>query len=150
MRSNRILRGEGPTGGPRKCLTNNRVRILVVDEDSDLRLLYAFALGRPGYDVDGAEDGAAGWDALQSSHYNLLITENELPYLTGLELVKKLRAARMALPVVMASGRLPAHELAQHPSLRLAATLLKPFAIDALLNTVETVLRQPHPVSTTS
>jgi len=99
------------------------VRILVVDEDSDLRLLYAFVLGRPGYDVEGAKDGAAGWDALQNSNYNLLITENELPYLTGLELVKKLRAARMALPVVMASGRLPAHELSQNPSLRLAATL---------------------------
>jgi len=38
----------------------------------------------PGYDVDGAKDGEAGWDALQSGHYNLLITENELPYLTGL------------------------------------------------------------------
>ena len=150
MRNNRILRGEEPTGTPRQCLTNNRVRILVVDDDSDLRLLYAFALGRPGYDVDGAKDGEAGWDALQSGHYNLLITENELPYLTGLELVRKLRAACMDLPVVMASGRLPAQDLAQNPSLRLAATLLKPFAVDALLNTVKTVLRQPHRISITS
>jgi DNA-binding response OmpR family regulator len=47
----------------------------------------------------------------------------------------------MALPVVMAAGRLPTHELARNPSLQLAAMLLKPFAVDALLNTVKNVLR---------
>jgi hypothetical protein len=51
-----------------------------------------------------------------------------------------LRAARMALPVVMAAGRLPTHELARNPSLQLAATLSKPFQVDALLDTVKNVL----------
>jgi DNA-binding response OmpR family regulator len=113
----------------------------VVDEDSDLRLLYAAVLVRPGYHVDAAEDGAAGWEALQANSYNLLITENDMPNLTGVELVKKLRSARMALPVVMAAGRLPTQELARNPALRLAATLLKPFAVNALLDTVKNVLR---------
>jgi len=120
-----------------------------VDEDRELRLHYAFVLGRPGYHVDVAEDGAAGWDALQTNRYHLLITENELPWLTGLELIRKLRAARMALPVVMAAGRLPTHELAQNPSLRLAATLLKPIGVDALLDTVKNVLRRKPPLSHT-
>jgi hypothetical protein len=52
-----------------------------------------------------------------------------------------MRAARMALPVVMAAGRLPARELARNPSLQLAATLAKPFVVDALLDTVQQVLR---------
>ena len=94
-----------------------------------------------GYHVDAAEDGAAGWEALQANRYHLLITEHDLPNLTGVELVKKLRAARMALPIVMAAGRLPTHELARNPSLRLAATLSKPFVLDALLDTVKNVLR---------
>ena len=115
--------------------------ILVVDEDRDLCRLYADALTRPGYCVDAAEDGAAGWAALQASRYHLLITENDLPNLTGVELVRKLRAARMALPVVMAAERLPAEELVRNPSLQLAATLLKPFTVDALLDTVTNVLR---------
>jgi DNA-binding response OmpR family regulator len=123
------------------CPTVSRHRILVVDEDSDLRLLYADALARPGYHVDAAENGAAAWEALQANYYNLLITEHDMPGLTGVELVRKLRSARMALPVVMAAGRLPTHELAQNPSLRLAATLSKPFAVDALLDTVRNVLR---------
>ena len=79
----------------------------MVDEDSDLRRLYAEALAGLGYRVDAAADGAAGWEALQANRYNLLITEHEMPNLTGIELVKMLRAARMALPVVMAAGRLP-------------------------------------------
>ena len=56
-------------------------------------------------------------------------------------MVRKLRAARMALPVVMAARRLPIEELAQNPRLQLAATLAKPFAIDALLDTVKNLLR---------
>ena len=131
----------GSASAPLEFQTNPPQRILVVDEDCDLRLLYTDALARPGYHVDGAEDGAAGWKALQASNYNLLITENDLPDLSGVELVRKLRAARMALPVVMATGTLPTDELARNPSLQLAATLVKPFAIDALLNVVNNALR---------
>lgn len=113
----------------------------MVDEDSDLRQLYTEALGRPGYQVDAVEDGAAGWKALQANNYNLLITEHSMPKLSGVELVRKLRAARMDLPVVMAAVRLPAQELAGDPALQLAAVLPKPFYISQLLETVKEVLR---------
>ena len=56
---------------------------------------------RHGHIVNAAEDGAAGWDELQANHYNLLITEQDLPGFTGVKLIRKLRAARMVLPVVM-------------------------------------------------
>jgi DNA-binding NtrC family response regulator len=69
-----------------------------------------------------------------------MITEHEMPHLTGVDVVKMLRAARMAMPVVMAAGRLPTHELARNPPLQLAATLSKPFAVDALLDAVKNVL----------
>jgi DNA-binding response OmpR family regulator len=117
-------------------------RILIVDEDNDLRMLYAEALSARGYEVDSAADGAAGWEALQTNRFDLLITEHDMPRLTGVELIRKLRTADMTLPVVMAAGRLPIPELAQNPSLQLAATLWKPFAIDALLNTVANALRE--------
>ena len=51
----------------------------MVDDDSDLRQLYADALARPGYHIDAVEDGAAGWEALQVNNYNLLITETACP-----------------------------------------------------------------------
>jgi len=98
-------------------------------------------LARPGYHVDAAEDGASrlGSDSgqqLQSSDHR----EN-LPKLTGIELVRKLRAARLAVPVVMAAVRLPTLELVQNPPLQLAALLSKPFYISELLQTVRAVLR---------
>ena len=141
MKANQTSGSGAPAGAPRHRQTSSSHRMLVVDDDSDTRLLYGFVLTRPGYLVDVAEDGAAGWEALQANRYHLLITEHEMPKLTGLELVKKLRAARMALPVVMAARRLPIEELARNPSLQLAATLSKPFLADVLLNTVKNVLR---------
>jgi DNA-binding NtrC family response regulator len=64
-----------------------------------------------------------------------------MPKVTGIELVKNLRAARMELPVIMVTGTLPLHELAQNPTLQLATTLEKPFTVEALLEAVENVLR---------
>ena len=138
--SDRVHAGE-PARRVLRRPANRFHRILVVDKDSDLRMLYTEALAQPGYAVDVAEDGAAGWEALQSNPYDLLIVENDVPRLSGVELVRKLRSARMLLPVVMATERLPVHELAANPSLRLAATLAKPFAMDALLDTVKHALR---------
>jgi DNA-binding response OmpR family regulator len=128
-------------GAPRQRPTRSAHRILVVEDDDDTRLLYGFVLSRSGYLVEVAEDGAAAWEALQANRYNLLITEHEMPKLTGVELVKKLRAARMALPVIMAARRLPLEELAQNPSLQLVASLSKPFLENVLLDKVRDVLR---------
>jgi DNA-binding response OmpR family regulator len=113
----------------------------VVEDDSGVRQLSAQVLVGSGYHVDAAEDGAAAWEALQIKAFNLLITDHNMPRLTGVELVKKLRSARMALPVIMATGRLPTEALAQNPSLQLAAVLPKPFSIAELLETVRAVLR---------
>ncbi len=130
----------GRGGAASSGATDDRQRILVVDEDRDLRQLYTEALAAPGCEVDVAADGASGWEALQAKPYNLLITEHDLPKLTGVQLVRKLRAAHMALPVVMAAGRMPTEELARNPWLQFAATMVKPFAVDELLDTVNQVL----------
>ena len=116
-------------------------RILVVDDNRVIRRLNAERLIQSGYHVDVAEDGAIAWDMLQLNHYDLLVTDNEMPKVSGVELVKKLHAIGMALPVIMATGSLPEVEFTRYPWLRPAATLLKPFTGDELLGTVEKVLR---------
>jgi len=65
--------------------------ILLVDDDPDLLKMTAGILKRAGYDVDTARDGADGWKALHDSHYDLLITDNSMPKVTGLELIQKVR-----------------------------------------------------------
>src|SRR5580658_4153118 len=105
--------GPSQTGAPR--------RILVADDEACIRLLLTEVLAHFGYDVDAAEDGAAAWEALQARPYDLLITDHNMPKITGLELVRNLRSARMALPVVLVAGELPERDLDRNPSLQLAA-----------------------------
>jgi DNA-binding response OmpR family regulator len=128
-------------GVPLQCPAKRLCRILVVDDDRDLRLLYADALLRADYDVDAVEDGATAWKALHVNNYNLLIIEHNLPRLTGVELVMKLRSARIALPVILTTGKLPTEALVQDPLLQLAALLPKPFHLSQLLETVRAVLQ---------
>jgi len=140
MNDKQILQGGESTGASLQFQTNPPHRILVVDHDPYVCHLSADVLIRHGYEVNAAEDGAAGWEELEANNYNLLIIEYELPKITGLRLVRKLRAARMALPVVLVAARLPARALARNSSLRLAATLLKPLAVVPLLDTVKIAL----------
>jgi DNA-binding response OmpR family regulator len=99
-----------------------------------------------GYRVDEAADGAAAWQALKlnSDKYDLLITDNHMPAVSGIELVKKLRSVRIALPVILASGTIP-EKLNRHSSLQLAAVLPKPFTAEELLGTVKNVLTATGP-----
>ena len=141
MKDNTISQAGGPDSAPIQHEPSAPQHILVVDDDSGIRTFSTRALVGSGYRVDTAEDGAAAWEALQIKAFNLLITDNDMPGLTGIELVKKLHSARMALPVIMATGKSPKEEFTRYPWLQPAATLLKPYTIAELLGTVKEVLR---------
>jgi two-component system, chemotaxis family, sensor histidine kinase and response regulator WspE len=115
-------------------------RVLVVDDDLLIRQLNAAVLNRFGYRTKTAEDGAAAWKALQANSYDLLVTDHNMPKVSGIELVKKVHSAQMALPVILASGDLPWQELGRNPWLQPVATLAKPITGDQLLATVTKVL----------
>jgi DNA-binding response OmpR family regulator len=116
-------------------------RILLVDDDCDVCSLNAEVLVRAGYRVDTAENGTSGWKALQTNRYDALITDNTMPGVTGLDLIKKLRSEDMTLSVILASGTVPAEELNRCPWLQVDALLPKPYTIGELLRTVNQVLR---------
>jgi len=102
-------------------------------------------LTRFGYETETAEDGAVAWEALLANGYDLLITDNNMPKVSGVELVKKLRSAHMMLPVVLASGTIPTEAMDRDSSLQLAGMLLKPFTLDDLLVTVKKALCATDP-----
>ena len=126
---------------PKRERARTRPRILVVDDDEGIRLLNANILKESGYDVATAEDGAVAWAVLGVERYDLLITDHDMPKLSGIELLDQLHAARKLLPAILVSGAIPHGELRNHPWLRFSAMLLKPYAIAALLGTVAQVLR---------
>jgi CheY-like chemotaxis protein len=63
-----------------------------------------------------------------------------MPRVSGLELLNKLRAARLSLPVIMATGTSPEAEFKRQPWLKPEAVLLKPYTIPELLSLVTEVL----------
>src|SRR5207344_1012095 len=108
-----------------------RGRILVADDEASIRHLVAEMLTHSGYKVDDVENGMRAWKALHLESYDLLITDQDMPQMTGLELIHKLRAAGFELPVVFASGRLASELMAKNEWIGSAATLLpKPFTFD--------------------
>ena len=146
---------------PTRSCANPYTRILVADDDADVRQVSADVLRRFGYQTETAADGAAAWEALEAKSFDLLIADNNLPKVSGVELVKKVRSAHMILPVILASAELPAEGLDRIPWLQPVATLIKPFSSDYwrvcmrskwllkpfsgsdLLDTVNEVLAQP-------
>lgn len=118
----------------------NPPRILVVDDDHDIRDFSDLVLTAYGYLTDTAADSADAWKALRATSYDLLITDHNMPEVTGIEFVRTLRSERMTLPVVLMSGTLPEEALVQNSSLQLAGTLLKPFTMEELVGTVTKVL----------
>lgn len=120
---------------------NPRQRILVVEDDEMIRRGNTQVLTCSGYQVDAAEDGAAAWEAVQLNNYDLVVTDNHMPKVTGIELIRKLQDAGLDLPVIMVTGTLPADEFTRCPWLQPDIVLIKPHTFDELLIAVKTVLR---------
>jgi DNA-binding response OmpR family regulator len=129
-----------------ECQTNPPQRILVAEDDNEVRRFNVEVLMDSGYEVHAAEDGELAWEALQRNAYDLLITDNNMPKISGIDLCRKLHAARMALPVILTSGIMPVEELKRHPWLQIEAKLHKPYTLAKLLGTVGNVLRATHAV----
>jgi CheY-like chemotaxis protein len=130
-----------PANTPAQEQMNPPHRILVVDDNSNTRQLSINLLTGSGYEVESVNDGAAGWEALQNCEFDLVITDNVMPRMTGIEMLAKLYSNRLSLPVIMATGHLPTHEFAGKPWLIPDAMLQRPFSNDDLLATVKRVLR---------
>src|ERR1017187_8627132 len=115
MKENQISQSLERASAPVQFEAGPPRSILVVEDDPDIRRINAMVLHRAGYHVDTAEDGAFAWEMLGVSDYDLMITDNNMPNLTGMDLLKKLYASRMTLPCIMATGKIPEAEFAQCP-----------------------------------
>jgi DNA-binding response OmpR family regulator len=107
-------------------------RILLVDDFAEIRDLLATMLRRDGFEVDTTEDGASGWDAFCSKKYDLLITDNDMPIMSGLDLVQRVRAIPDPLPVVVISGFTRPDDVDVVALLQPGAFIAKPFSFPVL------------------
>ena len=115
-------------------------RILVADDDEGIRDLISAVLAPAGFNVHAVSDGQQAWEALLHEHYDLLVTDNEMPRLAGMALIKRIREAGMSLPVIIVSGALSAESVPDSLLRQIAAVLRKPFVLPELLGTVRQAL----------
>lgn len=108
-------------------------RILVVDDEPDLRDIIGFSLQRMGYQVDTAESGNAAFERFQAgAGYDIVLSDVRMPDGDGVHLLKQLRASGIQVPFLFMTGfaDLTAQEAVQ---LGAAGLVLKPFSLDELL-----------------
>ncbi|MBI3467377.1 MAG: response regulator [Planctomycetes bacterium] len=115
-------------------------QILVCDDEVHILRATEFKLRRAGYDVVTASDGEQAWETIQARCPDLLITDYQMPRLTGSELIQRLRASddTRDLPVILLTGK--EMELSREVVLEqwgVLAMLGKPFSPRELLQIVQ-------------
>jgi two-component system sensor histidine kinase and response regulator WspE len=82
-----------------------RRRVLVVEDSFAVREVERKLLAAAGYDVSVAVDGMDGWNALRAGHFDLVLTDIDMPRMTGIELLQQIRASERhrELPVMVVS-----------------------------------------------
>jgi len=120
-------------------------RVLVVDDDTDIRDLVGFKLEQAGYEVRTACDGAAALSVVEQWRPDLVVLDVAMPGLTGYEVCKRFRAdaAMAAVPVVMLTARNAANYSTLGYMAGADLYLTKPFSPRELLDRVEALLTGP-------
>ena len=134
------------TGGPYPARgqpnTREPRRILVADDDPTFCECIAVVLSRSGFEVETVADGEEGWRAVRNRRFDLVITDHEMPKMTGLSLIRKIREAPMEAPCILISASLPAPESSLMPLIQPGAVLEKPFVFRSLTKVVFSLLGQ--------
>ncbi len=119
-----------------------RRRLLVVEDDRTLRQALAFNLAREGYEVATAPDGESALDAARNPKLDLILLDVMLPGMSGVEVLRVLRAEGVTTPVIILSAK--GEEIDRVVGLKIGADdyVAKPFSRPELLARIEAVLRR--------
>jgi two-component system chemotaxis response regulator CheY len=119
------------TGDEDKATT----RILVVEDSSSMRDLVSTALEAEGFEVKGASSGFQALKSLKAASYDLIVTDINMPDLTGLELIKFVRSSRSHAdtPLLVISTDAQAEDRRRAMALGANDYLVKPFGMEELV-----------------
>lgn len=119
-------------------------RVLVIDDEQDIRQLLAYNLGKEGYAVDEAATGDEALRMVRRRPYQLILLDLMLPGMSGLELCRAFKSdpATAAIPVVMLTAR--SEEMDKVTGLETGADdyVTKPFSVRELMARIKSVLRR--------
>lgn len=126
-------------------------RVLLCDDEIHIIRAAEFKLSRAGYEVECAADGEFGWQAIQRRKPDLLITDCQMPRLSGLSLIERIRgnADLQDLPIYMLTAK--GFELSQDELMakwNVLGIIAKPFSPREVLDLVNKILN-PELATTT-
>lgn len=116
--------------------------VLVVDDSTSIRKMLCFTLNSAGFDTDEAVDGKQALSKAQRRSYNLVFTDQNMPNMDGLTLIRSLRAlpAYRATPILMLTTEAGDSMKSQGRAAGATGWLVKPFDPQKLLDVVNKVL----------
>jgi len=118
------------------------MKILVVDDEPDLREQLRETLISQKYDVDTAEDGKSALDKLFDTPYDLVILDIMLPFIDGVKILKTIRKVKIETPVLMLTAKGTVEDKIQGLDCGADDYLAKPFAIAELMARIRSLLRR--------
>jgi DNA-binding response OmpR family regulator len=118
------------------------MRILVADDDADIRELVVFKLESAGFEVTAVEDGRAALDHALGDPPDLVVLDLMMPRLTGLEVCAALRAepATERVPVILLTAKAQESDVTRGFDAGAVDYMIKPFSPRELLSRVQAVL----------
>jgi two-component system, response regulator RegA len=117
-------------------------RVLVVEDESDVRRHVVRALEREGMTVDQAQDGEEGWISFEQTLHPVVLLDLRMPRLDGMSLFKRIHDRRPETQVIILTGHGHKSDAIQALNLHAAAYLEKPPDIDAILTAVQAGWRE--------
>jgi DNA-binding NtrC family response regulator len=118
-------------------LGNFRGRILVVDDDQEMRRFLAEILAEEGYAIDAVQDGASALDLFTQNHFDLVISDLKMPRITGTELLRRLKEIDPECPVLLLTAFGTIESAVDAMRAGAFHYLTKPFHTDEMLIQVE-------------
>lgn len=116
--------------------------ILAIDDSASIRQMVSFTLKSSGYEVTEAIDGMDGLDKAKTKTYNLILTDQNMPRMDGLTLIKTLRAMPQykTVPILMLTTESSDAMKQQGRSVGATGWLVKPFDPQKLIEVVKKVI----------
>lgn len=116
--------------------------VLTVDDSASIRQMVAFTLKGAGYDVVEAADGEEGLSKARSAQVNLVLTDQNMPKMDGLTLIRQLRALPQykSAPILMLTTESGDDMKAQGRAAGATGWLVKPFDPQKLIDVVKKVI----------
>ncbi len=111
-------------------------KILVVDDESSIRLLLSDILSSEGFEVTEAKDGQESLEKMEQTHFDLVITDIRMPRLDGFAMLDRMEKAGRKEKVIIMTANPSEQTLSYEKMTRVITQIHKPFRIDNFIQLV--------------